>query len=128
MMIKNNSNTDLTNLYLSVDRMYLLLCDSMNNHQLFKITTQDKFKKLISADMEGFIDGISHQSKQLSAFFLPIVHYKEDLLKMVITFPLISSVVTGPKRRLSFAPERISDIRKYSPSFSLTGYFTASVS
>jgi hypothetical protein len=40
----------------------------MNNHQLFKITTHDKFKELISADMEGFIDGISHQSKQLSAF------------------------------------------------------------
>ena len=38
------------------------------------------------------------KTKQLSAFFLPIVHYKEDLLKMVITFPLISSVVIGPKR------------------------------
>ena len=69
-----------------------------------------------------------HKTKQLSAFFLPIVHYKEDLLKIVMTLPLISSFLTGPKSRLSFAPERMSDIIKYSPSFSLMGYFTASVS
>lgn len=48
--------------------MYLLLCDSMNNHQLLKINTHNKFKELISANMEGFIDGISYQTKQLSAF------------------------------------------------------------
>lgn len=68
------------------------------------------------------------KTKQLSGFLLPIVHYKEDLLKMVMTLPLISAFLTGPKSRLSFAPERMSDIIKYSPSFSLIGYFTASVS
>ena len=61
--IKKNSNTDLTNLYLSVDRIYLLQCDSKNNHQVFKITTHNKFKELISADMECFINGISYQTK-----------------------------------------------------------------
>ena len=59
---------------------------------------------------------------------LTVGYYKEDLLKMVITLPLISAFLTGPKSRRSFAPERMSDIMKYSPSFSLTGYFTASVS
>ena len=68
------------------------------------------------------------KTKQLSKFLLAMKHYKEDLLKMVMTLPLISSFLTGPKSRLSFAPERMSDIIKYSPSFSLMGYFTASVS
>ena len=68
------------------------------------------------------------KTKQLSEFILAMEHYKEDLLKMVMTLPLISSFLTGPKSRLSFAPERMSDIIKYSPSFSLMGYFTASVS
>ena len=68
------------------------------------------------------------KTKQLSEFILAMEHYKEDLLKMVMTLPLISDFLTGPKSRLSFAPERMSDIIKYSPSFSLIGYFTASVS
>ena len=54
--------------------------------------------------------------------------YMDERRITVMTFPLISFRVTGPNSRLSFPPERISDIRKYSFSFRVIGYFTASVS
>ncbi|HEN3062166.1 TPA: helix-turn-helix transcriptional regulator, partial [Streptococcus agalactiae] len=74
---KNHPNTDLTNLHLSDDMIYLLLSGSINNRLLCEIATHDKFKELM-ADTEIFIDGIATKC------FNDINDYLEDVRTEII--------------------------------------------
>ncbi|HEN5896842.1 MAG: helix-turn-helix transcriptional regulator [Finegoldia magna] len=98
---KNHPNTDLTNLHLSDDMIYLLLSGSINNRLLCEIATHDKFKELM-ADTEIFIDGIATKC------FNDINDYLEDVRTEIINrHPNIDEDI--PLRTLSASQIREED-------------------
>lgn len=98
---KNHPNTDLTNLHLSDDMIYLLLSGSINNRLLCEIATHDKFKELM-ADTEIFIDGIATKC------FNYINDYLEDVRTEIINrHPNIDEDI--PLRTLSASQIREED-------------------